>query len=195
MGIGYFFRRDRHASCNPHHRFQCPGTGHLRPADGKPAAEPGRPRQCPVCGRKPAGYRPGAGRRVRAGVLPDGNEAYHRQGRRNPRPLSGRHPGLCGGTGSADPAYRLSPDPGDALRHAAAAAACGGVPVCVCPADCRAGKRDESHQYRRHFPLRCGAGHGRRAADRRRKRPSVPPGQPGQHGQRLSGALDVPAGG
>ena len=36
---------------------------------------------------------------------------------------------------------------------------------------------------------------GRGAADRRRQRPPVPPGGPGQHGQRVPGALDISAGG
>ena len=62
-------------------------------------------------------------------------------------------------------------------------------------ADRRAGKRDEPHQYWCNFPLRRSAGNGRRAADRRRKRPAVPPGQPGQHGKRIPGAVGLSAGG
>ena len=159
----------RHAHDHPHHRFCRPGTGYLCPADGKSAFEPGRPGQRPVRGGKSSGHWPGAGRRVYAGILPDGDEARQRQGCGDPGPLSGRYSRLRGGAGGPDPTHRFSPDPWDALRHAAAAAAHGGGDLRQVPADRRTGKRDEPYQHWRHLPFRCGAGDGRGAADCRRQ--------------------------
>ncbi len=91
-------------------------------------------------------------------------------------------------------AVLLTPGCSDPLYRRSARVSMGTVfqiPWAYTPANCHSGKCAESHQRRRHLPLRRRIGHGCGAAHPWMQRPAVPPQCPGQHGHGVPDPLDL----